>query len=274
MKKQYLLFAIIGFLLMQNGIAQTLITKPRSMLNASLGVPYYMGDLTQNLQGLRPIGIISYGRDFSQFSPKWSYHLSLGATELGAADTLSSNKDLIERGLHFRTLVIETTGTIELELLRGSESKVYRKWHLSPSIYIGLGAMYFNPRAKYEGKWYNLQPLGTDGQNLATPSNAYKRLQMIVPMGAELRYYTNKNVSFGLNVGLRKTFTDYLDDVGSRYYPDLVKLAKANPLSAALSNPNNRPITPSVTRRGSEDKKDQYVYAAVSMRYYFKWKKF
>jgi len=274
MKKKYLLFAIIGFLLMQNGIAQTLITKPRSMIKATLGVPYYMGDLSQNIQGLRPIGMISYGRDFSQFSPKWSYHLSLGATELGAADSLSSNKDLQVRGIHFRTLVIESTATIELELFRGSESKIYRKWHLSPSIYIGLGMMYFNPRAKYQGKWYNLQPLGTEGQYLSAEPNPYKRVQMIVPIGAELRYYMNKNLSLGLDVGLRKTFTDHLDDVGSRYYPDMVKLAKANPIAAALSNPNNRTITPSITRRGSEDRKDQYVYGALSLRYYIKWKKF
>lgn len=274
MKRKYLLFAIIGLLFMQSGMAQTLITKPRSVIKATLGVPYYMGDLNQNLQGLRPIGLVSYGRDFSQFHPKWSYHLSLGATELGAADSLSSNADLKVRGIHFRTLVIETTGTIELEFLRGSESKVYRKWHLSPSVYIGLGLMYFNPRAKYEGKWYNLQPLGTEGQYLAKEPSSYKRLQMIVPMGAELRYYSNTNTSWGLELGLRKTFTDYLDDVGSRYYPDMVKLEKANPIAAALSNPNNRPITPSVTRRGSEDKKDQYVYAALSFRHYIKWKKF
>ena len=237
-------------------------------------MPYYMGDLTQNLQGLRPIGMLDYGRDLSQFNPKWSYHVGIGATELGAADTLSSQADLKERGLHFRTLVVQTNATIELEFLRGSESKIYRHWHISPTIFIGIGAMYFNPRAKYQGKWYNLQTIGTEGQYLVADAKSYSRFVAFIPMGASLHYYLNKNISLAFEGGLHKPFTDHLDDVGSRYYPDMTKLAKSNPLAAALSNPKNRPITPNVTRRGSEDRQDQYVYGAVSLRYYFKWKHF
>ena len=35
----------------------------------------------------------------------------------------------------------------------------------SPS-FVGVGGFYFNPKAKYEGKWVSLQPLGTEGQGL------------------------------------------------------------------------------------------------------------
>ena len=42
-----------------------------------------------------------------------------------------------------------------------------------------------------------------------------------------------------MEYGVRKTFTDYLDDVGSDRFVDKVKLAEyASPLTVALSNRN------------------------------------
>ena len=58
-----------------------------------------------------------------------------------------------------------------------------------------------------------------------------------VPLGVGVKFALGKKATINLEYGIRKTFTDYLDDVGSNTYVDAATLAAENgPLAAALTN--------------------------------------
>ena len=67
-------------------------------------------------------------------------------------------------------------------------------------------------------------------------------------------------------VGFRKTFTDYFDDVSDQY-PDLESLAAQNPLAAKLSDPGG--IANAVDRRGSAARDDWYIFSHVTLSHLF-----
>jgi len=65
-----------------------------------------------------------------------------------------------------------------------------------------------------------LQPLGTEGQGIAGYDEKYKLFSIGIPAGLGVKFNFNKTVNVGLEMGVRYTFTDYIDDVGGKY-PDL-----------------------------------------------------
>jgi hypothetical protein len=70
--------------------------------------------------------------------------------------------------------------------------------------------------------------------------------------------------TFNIDVAIRKTFTDYLDDVGSGVYFDPQVLSdEISDLSATLSNQSldgNR-----FGKRGTSSTKDWYVYTGATL---------
>jgi hypothetical protein len=45
----------------------------------------------------------------------------------------------------------------------------------------------------------------------------YANWQFVIPFGVGMKYSIDKSSSIGLEYGLRKTFTDYMDDVSTSY---------------------------------------------------------
>lgn len=94
-----------------------------------------------------------------------------------------------------------------------------------------------NPMTEYNGEMIELQPLGTEGQgsNL-NPNSPYSLTQFAIPFGVGIKLNLSRGVAISLEYGLRKTFTDYLDDVGGNYV-DQVALSAANgDLAARLAD--------------------------------------
>jgi hypothetical protein len=118
------------------------------------------------------------------------------------------------RNLNFQTSVLEGNLLVEYTILDLSERK------FSPFIYAGLAVYHFNPFT-YDtlGNKINLQPLGTEGQGLAQypGRKPYNLTQFAIPFGAGLKLRVSDNVVLSYEIGLRKLFTDYLDDVSSTY---------------------------------------------------------
>ena len=85
--------------------------------------------------------------------------------------------------------------------------------------------MYGNPKTSYQGDWVALQPLMTEGVE-------YKRLNFVVPAGVGVKVLINPYLNIIGQVGYRFAFTDYLDDVSMRDYPDPSTLS--SPLARAL----------------------------------------
>ena len=136
--------------------------------------------------------------------------------------------------------------------------------------------MKFNPKAKLDGQWVELQPLRLEGQGMTEYPNRkeYNLIQLEVPMGFGFKYYLKENMYVGLEVLHRQLFTDYIDDVSTNYVdPDVfanylspADAAKARRLyyrgtyTSAVSNPGNI----QTFQRG--DPKDQDAFFSTILR--------
>jgi hypothetical protein len=122
----------------------------------------------------------------------------------------------------------------------------------------GLGVSYFNPKAKYNGRWVALDPLNTEGQGLPGGAREASPVTITLPMGVGVRFGVGRQWRFGLEATYVKTFTDYIDDVHSVYY-DPSKLASAE--ASYLSNPakeNSSWFVPGQMR--GQPQNDAYYY--------------
>ena len=133
---------------------------------------------------------------------------------------------------------------------------------------MGIGVFHFNPKGELNDKWYELQPLGTEGQGVSPARDKYKRTQICIPFGIGGRYFFNRRWGVGFEFGLRKTFTDYIDDVSKTYYdPEAIRQANG-PIAEYFSNPNpNAESTAVGQQRGDPRDKDAYMFAIISLHY-------
>jgi hypothetical protein len=124
-----------------------------------------------------------------------------------------------------------------------------------------------NPKTEINGDMVELQPLGTEGQGSDLSSkNNYSLTQLCIPLGVGVKFALGKKAALSLEYGIRKTFTDYLDDVGSGSYVDPSLLSVANgPLAADLSN---RSLDGDrFGKRGNASTKDWYTFFGGSLTF-------
>jgi hypothetical protein len=125
------------------------------------------------------------------------------------------------RNLSFRSPIYEGSLTAELhpiELFSGVDPERYPpEW--SPYVIGGVGYFHFNPQANLNGEWIDLQPLHTEGQDFAEypERKNYKLNEFCIPLGVGVAYEVSPKFNLRLEYISRVSFTDYLDDVHSRY---------------------------------------------------------
>lgn len=95
---------------------------------------------------------------------------------------------------------------------------------VSPYLLAGVGFFHFNPQANLNGAWINLQPLSTEGQGFAEYPNrkVYSLNQLNIPLGIGAKYDLNDLINIKLEFQYRFLFTDYLDDVSTRYIDPVI----------------------------------------------------
>jgi len=152
------------------------------------------------------------------------------------------------RNLMFKSPIIELAAQYEFSWMKetiGSRYKVRRvrgRGRKGSDIYVygflGVAGYYFNPKAQYNGDWVALQPLHTEGQGLIPTRKPYSRFQFAIPVGVGLKYSLNKTSSIGVEYGIRKVFTDYIDDVSTVYYDKSELAQNFGDASAQLSDPS------------------------------------
>jgi hypothetical protein len=134
-----------------------------------------------------------------------------------------------------------------------------------------LSLFYFNPQAKLNGKYYNLQPLSTEGQGLTGRALPYIRFSIALPFVTGYRYRISKQCVIGVELSLRKGFTDYLDDVSTYYYDNnVIKVIKGE-VAAQLADRNlSGSAYGASTNRGNPNKGDNYFYTLFQLSYFLK----
>jgi hypothetical protein len=238
----------------------------RSEVGVFGGVSYYVGDLNPSkhfLGSMPALGIIYR----YNISPRFALKVNGYYGTLKGSDATS--KENVERNLSFRSPITDISAQIELNFFRYITG--HDRYFISPYIFAGLSLFYFNPKAELNGTWYALQPLGTEGQGTTIPgtSNRYSLTSVGIPFGLGLKYSPAKFLCIGFEWGLRKTFTDYIDDV-STVYVDPIRLAAENTeIAAELANRTGQPIEPNI-QRGNSKTKDWYSFAGLFVQFRIK----
>lgn len=139
--------------------------------------------------------------------------------------------------------------------------RFYQRSNFNGYLFLGVGGLYFNPKATLDGVEYALQPLQTEGV-------AYSRFAFVIPFGIGAKMKLTPFANLAIEVGWRKTFTDYLDDV-STVHVDPASLA--NPVARRLADRRPELGLPTVrpgNKRGNPDEKDAYMLLSAKIEYY------
>ena len=144
-----------------------------------------------------------------------------------------------------------------------------RGYELYTYAFIGAGVFHMDPKTDFKGTSIRLQPLGTEGQGLVASRSKYSLFQFCIPVGIGFKYTLDRQWGIGLELGLRKTFTDYIDDVSTTFF-DFASYPGADPLAALVADRSNRTkpqITDAGAQRGDPRENDSYMFAIFSINY-------
>ncbi|HET6226894.1 MAG TPA: DUF6089 family protein [Bacteroidia bacterium] len=221
-------------------------------------------------------------------SPRWAFSGGLHYLMLSGADRLTTEPYRQNRNLSFRSPIIELSAQAEFFLTKEQMGRAYNirnvkkgaSTDIQAYVFVGVGGFFFNPQAKYNGSWVNLQPLGTEGQGLPGGSKKYSRIGVCIPYGLGAKYNITKEWAVGIEFGIRKTFTDYIDDVSTVYYDNDALKAAHGEKGAYLADPSllNYPEslggdatgaqqTAAGQQRGDPKAKDAYMFTNVTISY-------
>lgn len=229
-----------------------------------LGGSYYIGDLNPTRhfdQFTRPGGGIVCRYNFSQRLAARANFL-LGKIE--AHDEFSPSEYQQQRNLSFQSSITEFSAQLEFNFLNYEIGDDKSKF--SPYIFGGVGAFVFDPQGQINDEWISLQQLSTEGQGLPRGPKPYKLTQFTLPFGVGVKINVAKNMSLGLEWGMRKTFTDYLDDVSTRYYDPKVLEQYKGPLAVIMADQSKGTdvgVSNVGRQRGNPATKDWYSFAGA-----------
>jgi hypothetical protein len=137
-------------------------------------------------------------------------------------------------------------------------------------VFGGFNMFFFNPTARLNngtGDRVELRDYGTEGQVL-NDKKKYSQIQPAVTLGIGYKFNLRRRTVIGLEVGFRKTFTDYLDDTKGSYTDYDAMNAAQGGTAAELSQPqtlNDNPPIQGGTMRGDPHLKDWYFVVGITI---------
>jgi hypothetical protein len=252
--------------------------KPNTEVGVLLGASYYLGDLnTTHFQNALLGGGLIVRKNIDR---RFSYKAELLYLNV-KADDLDNPTDTIalSRGLRFQSPIYELSGQIEFNFLPYDPGNPLYTW--TPFIYTGVSFFNFNPKAENkDGLLVDLQPLGTEGQGTTSfpEREEYSLTQFSIPLGGGVKIAVNPSFNIIFEYGIRKTFTDYLDDVSTTYPGNstLINNASAEMSNPVWRDPENiiqRDVAqaglnaPATYQRGDPNKKDWYSFLGITLSF-------
>ena len=232
---------------------------------------------------------IAIGAFLTAYPAQWlGFRFSLNYGKVEGNDGDISSKGGWEearkvRNLNFRSKILE--GSVMAEFyptvfLEEDPEDVTAR--LRPYGVIGLGAFHFNPQGSYRNQygdqvWVDLKPLHTEGEGWAEYPDRknYSLTQLNIPIGAGIKYFFSESLNVSFEIIHRKTFTDYIDDVSTRYVdptlfdkylsPSQAAIAKA--ISNKSAQGYNTPNYGKDMKRGDPNQKDAYFTAQFKIAF-------
>ncbi|MEP7253316.1 MAG: DUF6089 family protein [Ginsengibacter sp.] len=184
--------------------------------------------------------------------------------KLSGDDKLGRN---VLRNLNFATNLIEFNLGAEYYITKINEHA------LTPYVFGGIALYHFNSYTHdTTGAKYFLKPLSTEGEGFAGGVKNYNLTQLAIPFGGGVKLSLSDNINVGLEFGLRKLFTDYIDDVSTRYVDQSSLLVNRGPKAVELAYRGNElkngasyPAEGSI--RGGSKNKDWYYITGLTMSF-------
>lgn len=263
--------------------------QAQSLLNAS-SIQYGIGSSTLlgDLGGSNGIGNNFIGdfdvqsiRGSLSISTDWAlknnleYRTSLNYIFLSASDKYSGEYSRKMRNLSVNTSVVEFTPAFKFNFFNTQKrSKKMWKQNNFSTFYLtaGAGIIYFNTIGEFDGRYYSLKKLSTEGQGLNGGPKKYSNLSLVIPVGLGFSRDLNRKSSVFFEFTARKCFTDYLDDVSNKYYDNESLAAAKGDAAATLADRNvsgnkNKPGA----KRGNPGRNDSYFTFVIGYRMALNW---
>lgn len=301
MKKLVVLFA----LLLSVGSIYGQKRLDRHSVYAGVGGNLFMGDLGGgsqdaahilglrdcDLKAFRPSATLGYAyKVYDNLTVRGQYMYS----RVSGSDNETERITRERRNLNFRSNLNAFGASADYYFLTEKDMPRYGVTsitkRLAAYVSIGLNYITFNPQGEYEGEWYNLQPLCTEGQGtnvtyikkvkgkpdetVTTSSAPYKLQAFEIPMGLGMKLALNRKVSVGMEIAYHLTTTDYIDDCSTNYFnyeqegltppsemTNLLANKRVNSEGVAMDMPNTG------ATRGNSGYNDAYVTLMFTAHY-------
>jgi len=232
------------------------------------GGSYYIGDLNPDLHFVysKPaMGlIVRYN-----LSTRHSMRFTATYGNVYGDDSKSEDNYQINRNLSFSSSIIEIAMGFELDVLKYRMKDM--RYPITPYFFYEIAYFRMNPVAKNaNGDDIVLQELGTEGQGtLLSDKKQYSLNQLSIPLGIGVKFNIKDRIAISLEYGIRKTFTDYLDDVSGKYVNPYVLASLKGPLAAQLADPslNGQSYTNLGIDRGNANTKDWYAMYGIMLTF-------
>lgn len=198
----------------------------RHEVHFGIGTINVFGDIggtasTNNMWGLKDIrlnetGISLYGGARYKLSPKMALKMNLIYGIAKGSDVGSRNE---ERAFSYKTSIFEPSIQYEYYFLKEDRenrgASLYNRRGqinnfniLAAYGFIGLGGVMLKPEFSYSGRQPNDAIEKTDG---------YGSFSAAIPVGVGIKTTINKNWAFGIEIGRRIVFSDYLDGFSTSF---------------------------------------------------------
>lgn len=231
-----------------------------------VGLPYYIGDLNPfgHFQPTKIGGGILIRKNINS---RIGLRGSVTYMPLEGYDSESSSEFQLDRNLHFKNDIWEIAGGVEINFINYKMGDI-TKFPYSPYIFFEVAYFHMNPKAEYNGEWYELQTLGTEGQGTSlTTQNQYPLGQLAIPVGLGFRMNLTKAIGLSLEYGVRKTFTDYIDDVSGSYVESDILAQENGPLAAVLADQSLSGQKMAGMQRGNGGNNDWYFFSSAALTF-------
>ena len=234
------------------------------------GLSNYQGDLTDGIyvkNSTKAVGGLTLQYELTE---RLSLRTGLMYGKITGNDDFNTKTYLQARNLEFASSIAELSLVGEFTVFNLNNIR----W--SPYVFGGVALFRFNPYTHdAEHNKVFLKPLSTEGQGLEgyPERKPYSLTQVALPFGGGIKYALTDNIRIGAEVGIRKTFTDYLDDVSTNYADPIDLLEQRGPLAVEYSYRGDEvaggnPAYPAKgAQRGGAQQKDLYYFSGISLSF-------
>lgn len=248
----------------------------KAEIGAFGGITNYLGDLS-------PVAFAPSETQWAvglvyKYNPRWHFSLRAAATYglITGSDARNNagQEYRIRRNLSFRTYITEASLIGEWNIF-GWQGESYTRT-FTPYLEGGLAIFHFSPQALYNGEWIDLQPLGTEGQGLPSGKGQtpYRLTQLSIPLGLGVKMRLGEHWCVAVDCALRKTFTDYLDDV-STFFPNRDEILAVRGKTALDLSDRSYEVAADSSKlhfakgqiRGDLRNKDWYFFPGITITY-------